>query len=315
MDNKFTFIDLCAGIGGFRIGLQALGGECVYTAEWDKFARYTYEQNFGGTVEGHDINEVVPSEVPDHDILACGFPCVSFSNAGAKKGFDDPRTEVFWSTMNIVAEKRPKIIIFENVRGVLKYKDIIEQSLNERGYDLHTAKLSSDDFGVPQKRVRVFLIGIDRSLNISDQFNFPFEGLFAPSYPRKVLGDILQGTLGNGVDDKYELREATWTNLQVRKAKHEAKGNGFGYSLKTANDVATTLQARYYKDGSDCLIDDQIGRNPRKITPREAARIMGFPDEFAIPVSDTQAYKQFGNAVCPPVVEAIGRQIVPLICN
>ena len=128
MDNKFTFIDLCAGIGGFRIGLQALGGECVYTAEWNKFARYTYEQNFGGTVEGHDINEIIPSEVPDHDILTCGFPCVSFSNAGAKKGFEDPRTEVFWSTMNIISEKRPKVVIIENVRGVLKHKDIIEQA-------------------------------------------------------------------------------------------------------------------------------------------------------------------------------------------
>lgn len=312
MEKKFTFIDLCAGIGGFRIGLEPLGGECVYTAEWDKFARYTYEQNFGGTVEGHDINEIVPSEVPDHDVLTCGFPCVSFSNAGAKKGFNDPRTEVFWSTMNIVAEKRPKIVIFENVRGVLRYKDIIEQAFNERGYDLHTDLLSSDDFGVPTKRVRAFLVGIDRNLNISDRFEFPDS---ENSIPSRTLANVLQGTLQDGIEEKYELSDKLWSFLKAHKAKHTAKGNGYGFQLRTANDVAPTITHRYYKDGSECLIDDGIGRNPRKITPREAARIMGFADEFAIPVSDTQAYKQFGNAVCPPVVESVGRQIVPLICN
>ena len=311
--SKFTFIDLCAGIGGFRIGLQALGGECVYTAEWNKFARYTYEQNFGGTVEGHDINEIVPSEVPDHDILTCGFPCVSFSNAGAKKGFEDPRTEVFWSTMNIVAEKRPKIVIFENVRGVLKYRDIIEQSFNERGYDLHTELLVSKDFGVPQNRVRAFLVGIDRSLDISEKFEFPGTGLFGNSYPLRTLGDILQGTLGNGIEDKYEVSDKRWGTMQEHKARHANKGNGYGFQLKTATEVAPTIQHRYYKDGSDCLIDDGVGRNPRRLTPREVARVMGFSDEYAIPVSDTQAYMQFGNAVCPPVVEALGKQIVQLI--
>jgi len=314
--SKFTFIDLCAGIGGFRIGLQALGGECVYTAEWDKFARLTYETNFGGTVEGHDINEIIPSEVPDHDILTCGFPCVSFSNAGAKKGFEDPRTEVFWSTMNIISEKRPKVVIIENVRGVLKHKDIIEQAFNERGYDLHTDLLSSNDFGMPQNRVRAFLVGIDRNLNISEEFQYPSKGLFADrEYPSRTLKDVLQGTLLDGIDGKYELSDKMWNFLKSHKAKHSARGNGYGYQLKTANDISSTLTHRYYKDGSECLIDDEIGRNPRRLTPRETARIMGFSDDYAIPVSDTQAYMQFGNAVCPPVVEALGRQIVPLICN
>jgi len=314
--NQFTFIDLCAGIGGFRIGLQALGGECVYTAEWDKFARFTYETNFGGTVEGHDINEIIPSEVPNHDVLTCGFPCVSFSNAGAKKGFEDPRTEVFWSTMNIVAEKRPKIVIFENVRGVLKYKDIIEQAFNERDYDLHTELLVSSNFGVPQNRVRAFLVGTDRNLGISEKFQYPGTGLFADrEYPSRTLGDVLEGTLGNGVEDKYELSDKLWNNLQDHKASHVKKGNGYGFQLKTANDISPTIPHRYYKDGSNCLIDDGIGRNPRRLTPREVARVMGFSDEYVIPVSNTQAYKQFGNAVCPPVVEALGRQIVQLICN
>tara|TARA_Y100000310_G_scaffold57510_1_gene52761 strand:+ start:471 stop:1418 length:948 start_codon:yes stop_codon:yes gene_type:complete len=315
MDKQFTFTDLCAGIGGFRIGLQAVGGQCVYSAEWDRFARQTYEQNFGGTVDGHDVNEIVPGEVPDHDVLTCGFPCVSFSNAGARKGFDDPRTEVFWSTLSIVAEKRPKIVIFENVRGVLKYRDIIEEAFNERGYDLRTALLSSSDFGVPQNRLRAFLVGIDQSLDISDHFQFPGIGMFSDGYPRRTLADVLQGTLGNGVDDKYELSDRLWKNLKEHKADHASKGNGYGFQLKTANDISPTIPHRYYKDGSNCLIDDGTGRNPRRLTPREVARVMGFSDEYAIPVSDTQAYMQFGNAVCPPVVESLGRQIVPLICN
>ena len=306
---SFNFIDLCAGIGGFRIGLESVGGRCVFTAEWDKFARQTYQVNFGGVVDAHDINEIDPETVPDHDVLACGFPCVSFSNAGRRQAFDDPRTEVFWSTMDIIKAKTPKVVLFENVRGILKHRDMIAKVFDDLGYDLHHSVINSKDFGVPQNRIRVYMVATRR-----DAFAVPFEfPQVRENSSHPVLGDVLEGTLGNGIDDRYELSNKMWGWLKAHTAKHTARGNGFGVQVKTVSDISSTLTQRYYKDGAECIIDDGIaGRNPRKLTPRESARIMGFPDTFEIPVSNTQAYRQFGNSVCPPVIRAIGMQLIAM---
>ena len=293
----FTFVDLCSGIGGFRIGLENIGGTCIYSAEWDKYAVQAYEHNFNCDVEGDDVNKINPFSIPDHDILACGFPCVSFSRAGQETGFDDPRTDVFWSMMKIISIKQPKIVIIENVKGILRYIDLIKSSYEEQGYRLYVTTLNSKNFKVPQARIRVFLIGIRNDL----------EGEFIEPTPTGMV--TLRSSIDERVPKKYELRDGTWEWMQRHAEKHKAKGNGFGHTIVDLDGIAPTFVKRYHKDGANCLIPMPEGSNPRKATPREVARIMGFPDSFEIVVSNTQAYMQFGNAVCPPVVEAIGKQV------
>lgn len=301
----FNFIDLFAGIGGIRIPFDELGGKCVFTSEWDKFSQITYQTNFGELPHG-DITQIKPADIPSFDLLLAGFPCQPFSNAGLKKGFSDTRGTLFFNIAKIVEYHKPKAVFLENVKGFLSHdkgktfatvKKVMEEDLGYKFYyKVHNAK----NFGVPQNRERVFMIAL------RDDYDFKFAD--APNIPVK-LGDILE----KKVDDKYTLSDQLWTSHKRRKAEHLAKGNGFGYSLFNKNSPYTsTISARYYKDGSEILIE-QKGKNPRKLTPREAARLQGFPENFRIPVSDTQAYRQFGNAVAVPAIRSVAQQLAPVL--
>lgn len=307
----FRFIDLFAGIGGIRIPFQELGGKCVFTSEWDKFAQKTYRVNFGEEPKG-DITKIEASDIPDFDILLGGFPCQPFSQAGLKKGFSDTRGTLFFEIERILKEKRPKAFLLENVKQ-LKGHDkgrtlrVILEHLDNLNYYHKYAILRAGDFGVPQNRERIYIIGLDRDyFNLPENYDFEFP---EPTYERTRLGDILE----HNVDEKYTISDSLWEGHQRRKKEHKEKGNGFGYSLFNEDSPYTnTISARYYKDGSEILIE-QKGKNPRKLTPRECARLQGFPEQFIIPVSDTQAYKQFGNSVAVPVVRAVARRLVEVI--
>lgn len=306
---KFKFIDLFAGIGGIRIPFQELGGKCVFSSEWDKFAQATYTANFGDTPYG-DITKISSKEIPNFDILLGGFPCQPFSQAGLKKGFSDTRGTLFFEIERILKDKRPKAFLLENVKQ-LKGHDkgrtlaVILEHLRSIDYYVKYAVLRAGDFGVPQNRERIYIVGFDMDyFGIDDNFDFSFP---KPTYEKTKVGDILE----TNIDKKYTLSNALWEGHQRRKREHKAKGNGFGYSLFNADSEYTnTISARYYKDGSEILIDQGEGKNPRKLTPRECARLQGFPESFIIPVSDVQAYKQFGNSVSVPVIRAIAKQIV-----
>lgn len=316
--SKFTMIDLFAGIGGIRLAFQKQGGAAVFSSEWDKFAQKTYKANFGDTPTG-DITLVDPKSIPSHDILLGGFPCQPFSQAGLKKGFEDTRGTLFFNIAQILSEKRPRAFLLENVKQ-LKGHDkgrtlkTILQVLEDLDYEVFVDVLKANDFGVPQKRERIFIVGFRRERNILNdshtnskgeniqiEFNFP-----KPlGIPTKV-GDIL----AENVDEKYTISDKLYEGHLRRKREHKEKGNGFGFSLFTEDSPYTnTISARYYKDGSEILID-QGDKNPRKLTPRECARLQGFPEEFIIPVSDSQAYKQFGNSVSVPVIEAIAKNMI-----
>lgn len=305
----FTFIDLFAGIGGIRIPFQELGGKCVFTSEWDKFAQKTYRLNFGEEPYG-DITQIDEKEIPDFDVLLGGFPCQPFSQAGLKKGFSDTRGTLFFEIERIMKEKRPKAFLLENVKQ-LKGHDkgrtlsVILEHLDSLNYYVNYAVLRAGDFGVPQNRERIYIVGISKDwYEISADYTFEFPN---PTHQKTRLGDILE----KDVDEKYTISDALWEGHQRRKREHKEKGNGFGYSLFNAeSEYTNTISARYYKDGSEILIDQGDGRNPRKLTPRECAKLQGFPDEFIIPVSDTQAYKQFGNSVAVPVIREIAKRIV-----
>jgi DNA (cytosine-5)-methyltransferase 1 len=306
----FTFIDLFAGIGGMRIAFEKAGGECVFSSEWDKFAQQTYAANFGETPHG-DITQVELSDVPRHDILIGGFPCQPFSNAGLKRGFEDTRGTLFFDVARIIDHRKPSMVLLENVKGFTTHDKgrtmtVVRETLEELGYNVFHKVLNARDFGVPQNRERVFIVAINKKKMGSIGFEYPI--------PRKVetkVGDILE----NNVDEKYTLSNKLWAGHKRRLIEHRKKGNGFGYSLFTSQSAYTsTISARYYKDGSEILID-QKNRNPRKLTPREAARLQGFPEKFKIPVSDNQAYKQFGNSVAVPVILAIAKSMVKLLDN
>lgn len=319
---KFTFADLFAGIGGFHIALHKSGGECVLSAEWDKFARLTYEANFknispkifenGLFVE--DVNHIEKiKSLPNIDLIAAGFPCQPFSNAGLKKGFHDTRGTLYHSIISLINLKikdgyPPKILLLENVKGLLNHDKgntlkVILSSLEELGYHSNYKILNSKNFGVPQNRERIFIVAW-RNKKIKS-FNFP-DG----SKSSNKLGDILEKLTPNQVE-RYTISDRLWNGHKRRKKEHLRKGNGFGYSLFNENSPYTsTISARYYKDGSEILIQQDDNLNPRKLTPREAARLQGFSDQFVIPVSDTQAYKQFGNSVSIPVVKAVSEEIV-----
>lgn len=312
---RFTFSDLFAGIGGFRLGLEAVGGQCVFSCEWDAHAQFTYEQWFDERPVG-DIRKISSRDIPDHDVLTAGFPCQPFSIAGVSKkaslgkehGFRDvAQGTLFFHLSNLIKAKRPPVLLLENVKNLLSHDSgktwtVIEQRLKHLKYDIHKAVIDASAW-VPQHRERIFIVGFDR-LRFGNNVPFQF-----PDYPqgnRPRFSDILDPE----VHTKYTLSDHLWEYLQEYAAKHKSMGNGFGYGLTDLDGVSRTLSARYYKDGSEVLIPQAGRRNPRRLAPREAARLMGFPERLRIVVSDTQAYKQFGNAVVPPVAEAIGREIV-----
>lgn len=306
---RFTFIDLFAGIGGIRLPFQELGGKCVFSSEWDKYAQKTYNVNFGETPSG-DITKIKAEDIPSFDILLAGFPCQPFSQAGLKKGFSDTRGTMFFEIERILKEKKPKAFLLENVKQ-LKGHDkgrtlsVILEHLDLADYYVSYKVLRAADFGVPQNRERIYIVGFNRGkYEIPDTFEFTFP---SPTHNTTKLGNILE----KSVDEKYTISDALWEGHQRRKKEHIEKGNGFGYSLFNADsEYTSTISARYYKDGSEILIDQGQDHNPRKLTPRECARLQGFPEDFIIPVSDTQAYKQFGNSVAVPVVRAVANQIV-----
>lgn len=310
---KFKFIDLFAGIGGIRLAFQNNGGKCVFTSEWDSFAKKTYEANFGEVPFG-DITQISEKEIPDHDILLGGFPCQPFSIAGVSKkkslgrqhGFlDKTQGTLFFDIARIIEQKNPKVFMLENVKNLVSHDKkktfkVITETLSELGYSIHHKVLDAKYY-VPQHRERIVIVGFKKSVfKEKESFEFP-----EPPETELAIRDILQ----KRVDPKYTLSDKLWNYLQEYKKKHQAKGNGFGFGLTNLNSVSRTLSARYYKDGAEILIP-QRGKNPRRLTPRECARIQGFPDKFIIPVSNNQAYKQFGNSVAVPLIQAVGKNIV-----
>lgn len=313
----FQFIDLFAGIGGLRIPFEGIGGQCAFTAEWDRFSRQTYTANFPDDEDHEFVGDIrpyadKPNLIPEHDVLLAGFPCQPFSIAGVSKknslgrphGFlCDTQGTLFYDLANIIRHHRPPAFLLENVKNLERHdggktfatiKYVLEEEL---GYEIHTRVISSEPW-VPQKRERIFIVGF------REKSEFSFDDLEIPEDNLPVLGDILD----EDVDPKYTLTPKLWSYLKNYKKKHQKAGNGFGFSLFGPDDVTRTLSARYYKDGSEILVR-QNGKRPRRLTPRECARLMGFDapgqSDFDIPVSDTQAYRQFGNAVVVPVVQAV----------
>jgi DNA (cytosine-5)-methyltransferase 1 len=310
----FTFIDLFAGIGGMRLAYEAVGGRCVYSNEWNKYCQQTYFANFGELPDG-DITRVNEYEIPNHDILVAGFPCQPFSIAGVSKknslgratGFQDKtQGTLFFDVCRILNAKRPKAFMLENVKNLKSHDKgrtfkVIMDSLEELDYEVYSAVLDGQNY-VPQHRERIIIVGFDRKRYGS---GLPFNFDITPVRPKPVMRDILEPE----VDDKYTLSDKLWTYLQNYAAKHRAAGNGFGYGIADPDGISRTLSARYYKDGSEILIA-QEGKNPRRLTPRECARLQGFPDTFRIVVSDTQAYRQFGNSVVVPLITDVAGLVV-----
>ena len=315
MDADFTFIDLFAGIGGMRLAYESVGGHCVYSNEWNKYSQQTYYANFGEQPEG-DITKVNEYDIPDHDILLAGFPCQPFSIAGVSKkqsmgratGFEDKtQGTLFFDVCRILKAKRPKAFMLENVKNLCSHDKgrtfkVITESLDELNYEVFYQVIDGQSY-VPQHRERIIIVGFDRE-RYGDDVKFSFD--LTPVEPKPLMKDILD----KKVDDKYTLSDKLWKYLQDYAAKHKAAGNGFGYGIADPNGISRTLSARYYKDGSEILIK-QRGKNPRRLTPRECARLQGFPEDFKIPVSDTQAYKQFGNSVVVPLM----KNVAELVCN
>lgn len=309
--SRFTFIDLFAGIGGFRLAFESVGGRCLFASEWDRFSTKTYFENFGHIPSG-DITKISSSEIPAHDVLTAGFPCQPFSIAGVSKhnalgnehGFrHKTQGTLFFEAARIIDDLQPKAFVLENVKGLLSHdrgetyrtiKDTIESDLK---YKLFPFLIDAKK-RVPQHRERIYLVGFRSDVDTSSFRPPNFRG--RPRSLRKLLEKNVEG--------KYTLTDHLWSYLQAYAEKHRMKGNGFGYSVVDINGTTRTLSARYYKDGSEILIP-QDGKNPRRLTPRECARLMGFPDSFKIPVSDTQAYRQFGNSVVVPVVNEIAKRV------
>jgi DNA (cytosine-5)-methyltransferase 1 len=334
--SDFTFIDLFAGIGGIRIGFERAGGKCIYTSEWNEWSRKTYLQNFSDDhpIVG-DITQVDVNEVPDHDVLLAGFPCQPFSLAGVSKknalgrphGFEcTTQGTLFFDIEQIIAAKRPKAFLLENVKNLLSHdkgntfrviKDVLENKLK---YKIHHQVIDGKHF-VPQHRERILIVGFREDTDFTwKDLRLPEKGPDITSILHKEDGSekpekhYTEGALAK-VSPKYVLTQNLWTYLQNYAAKHQAAGNGFGYGLVTpgVDHYTRTLSARYYKDGSEILINRGKGKRPRRLTPRECARLMGFPDDFEIIVSDTQAYKQFGNSVVVDVMEAVAKIMAPRI--
>ena len=314
---KFTFIDLFSGIGGLRIPFQKRGGTCVFSSEYDSFCQKTYHANFNDISAG-DIRTIEENIVPDHDILLGGFPCQPFSIAGISKknslgrkhGFQDvAQGNLFFEIARIVDAKKPKILFLENVKNLKSHDggktyEVIENTLKGLGYNIFCKIIDARHY-VPQHRERIFIICFRKDIFPELKFKFP-------AYPEKVkkICDILE----KEVDAKYTLSDKLWHYLQQYSEKHKAKGNGFGFGLVNPeiDNITRTLSARYHKDGSEILIY-QKDKNPRRLTPRECARLMGFDDNFKIVVSDTQAYRQFGNSVVVPVIDSLAEKVVEIL--
>ena len=315
---KFTFIDLFAGIGGLRLAYQNVGGKCVFSSEYNKFAKITYEVNFGEVPFG-DITLIDEKNIPEHDVLLAGFPCQPFSIAGVSKkkslgrnhGFlDETQGTLFFDIARILKEKKPKAFMLENVKNLVAHDkgrtfEVIYNTLDELDYSIHFRVLDGKHF-VPQHRERIIIVGFDREV-FQGKENFKFPKL---PKPKMLIREILE----ENPDPKYTLSDKLWNYLQNYAAKHKAKGNGFGFGLTDLEGISRTLSARYYKDGSEILIP-QEGINPRRLTPRECARLQGFPNNFLIPVSDNQAYRQFGNSVVVPLMNAVAKQVVQVFDN
>jgi DNA (cytosine-5)-methyltransferase 1 len=324
----FTFIDLFAGIGGFRLAMQEVGGKCVFSSEWDEAAKETYFQNYGEVPFGDITRQETKNLIPEHfDVLCAGFPCQPFSNAGLKKGIEDTRGTLFYHIAEILRDHQPKAVILENVRGLISndkgntiqtvlrtitdmgYRCNVSQDLIENGSitklkaECSKMVLSAKDYGVPQNRPRIYIVLWRKDVDI-ENFIYP-----EVEKNKTSVGSILE----KNVSDEFTISDRLWAGHQRRKKEHEQKGNGFGYCLfNDESEYTSTISRRYYKDGSEILIE-QYGKNPRKITPREAANLQGFPQEFKIPDSKIKAYQQFGNSVAVPVVTKVSRQIVEQI--
>ena len=308
--NKLRFVDLFCGIGGFRFAFERAGCECVFSSDWNEKAQETYAANFGGKPHG-DIHSVAVADIKEHDILCAGFPCQPFSIAGVSKklslgkkhGFEDKEQgNLFFTLADIIDYHRPAAFVLENVKNLRGHDQGRTIGVNHDtqtkalGYTVYYKVIDAQTV-VPQHRERIFLVGF------KERRGFEF-----PEFPAQ--GPKLESILDAEVPDKYTLTDHLWNYLQAYAAKHKAAGNGFGFGLVTGKDIARTLSARYYKDGSEILISQGSRKNPRRLTPRECARLMGYPKDFKIPVSDTQAYKQFGNSVVVPVVERIAKAVV-----
>lgn len=335
-DYPFTFIDLFAGIGGIRMGFEKFGGHCVFTSEWNTFSQKTYLANFPAD-ETHmfagDITQVDETDVPDHDVLLAGFPCQPFSIAGVSKknalgrphGFEcTTQGTLFFDVARIIAKKKPKAFLLENVKNLVShdkgntFKIILQTLREELGYDVHYKVIDGQHF-TPQHRERIIIVGFRDKNDFSwDKLKLPSNGprlssiLHTQDGSEKIEEPYTLGDKGK-INPKYTLTENLWAYLQAYKEKHSAAGNGFGFGLVTGDSVTRTLSARYYKDGSEILVSQGSRKRPRRLTPRECARLMGYPDSFKIPVSDTQAYRQFGNSVVVPVVTEVARIIAPYI--
>lgn len=336
-ERGFTFIDLFAGVGGIRLGFESIGGECIFTSEWDRYSQKTYRTNFNDhhPVVG-DITKVDKDLIPNHDVLLAGFPCQPFSLAGVSKkkslglahGFEcNTQGTLFFEVERIIATKQPKAFLLENVKNLKSHDGgktfaIIMETLQKKlRYHVHTMIIDANGF-VPQHRERIFIVGFREDMPFSwDNLNLPVKGTV-------LMKDILHPEDGsesseppytNGkkakVNEDFILSDRLWNYLQAYKKKHEAKGNGFGFGLITGEDTARTLSARYHKDGSEILIYRGENKNPRRLTPRECARLMGYPNSFTIPVSNTQAYRQFGNSVVVPLIQEIAKIMKPHILH
>ena len=334
-DAAFTFIDLFAGIGGIRMGFEAHGGRCVFTSEWNTYARKTYLANFPESTHAFvgDITTVDERDIPSHDLLLAGFPCQPFSIAGVSKknalgrkhGFaDETQGTLFFDVARIIKEKQPKAFLLENVKNLVSHDKgntfrVIRRVLQEDlGYHIQWKVIDGQCF-VPQHRERILIVGFREANDFSwDDLRLPNTGprlasiLHPENGSEPVEPPYTDGSKGK-VNPKYTLTAHLWQYLQDYAAKHHAAGNGFGFGLVNGDSVARTLSARYYKDGSEILVSQGKRKRPRRLTPRECARLMGFPDEFIIPVSDTQAYKQFGNSVVMPVMREVARIMKPRI--
>jgi len=339
LGSDFTFVDLFAGIGGLRLPFDEIGGRCVFTSEWDAYAAKTYVENFGSAHPVHgDITRIGADQIPDHDVLLAGFPCQPFSIAGVSKknalgrahGFaDETQGNLFFDVARIIERKRPRVFILENVKNLQSHDrgrtfDVICRTLkNELGYHISHRLIDGAHF-VPQHRERIIIVGF------REPSGFDWSILRLQETVQHCLREILHRTDGREPElpwdgaryfdhakkrlpDRYTLTPHLWRYLQAYKKKHQDKGNGFGFGLVGPDDIARTLSARYYKDGSEILVTQGVRRPPRRLTPRECARLMGYPDTFRIPVSDTRAYQQFGNSVVVPVIREVARAVKPFL--
>lgn len=310
----YSFIDLFAGIGGMRLAFESAGGHCVYSNEWNKYSQQTYYANFGVQPDG-DITKIPAECIPNHDILVAGFPCQPFSIAGVSKknsmgratGFEDKtQGTLFFDVCRILKAKRPKAFMLENVKNLCSHDKgrtfrIIQESIRELKYEIFFRIIDGKGY-VPQHRERIVIVGFDKE-RYGENVTFSFD--LHPLKKQPVVRSILEQEVG----EKYTLSDKLWNYLQKYAAKHREAGNGFGYGIAPLDGVTRTISARYYKDGSEILIA-QNGKNPRRLTPRECARLQGFPDSFKIPVSDTQAYQQFGNSVVVPLMADVAGLMV-----